>query len=154
MPFCTQCGREVTASAAFCGSCGARQAPAANPGTGPIPQSPPHDPLAGMSSRTASILCYVPAIGWIASVIVLASRKFKTDLNVRFHAFQGLYLFAIWLLAKWIGDLGRVDHFIRFDQIFKGVLLFVSIFMMVKASHEEAYVLPIIGELAKRSATE
>jgi uncharacterized membrane protein len=35
-----------------------------------------------------------------------------------------------------------------------GLILAVSIFMMVKASHDEAYVLPIIGELAQRSATE
>jgi len=95
-------------------------------------------------------------VGWIASVIVLASRKFKGDQNVRFHAFQGLYLFAIWLLLEWAGpimDAGS-DHFIRADHILKLIVFGVSIFMIVKASHEETYVLPIIGELAKRSATE
>jgi uncharacterized membrane protein len=39
-------------------------------------------------------------------------------------------------------------------MILHGIILAVSIFMMVKASHDEAYVLPIIGELAQRSATE
>ncbi len=154
MPFCTQCGKEVADSAAFCGNCGNRQAPAGAPG--PIPMGPPHDPLAGMSPRTAAILCYIPTVGWIAAVFILASKKFKTDHNVRFHAFQGLYLFATWLLVKWVGplmDMGS-DHFVRFDHIFEGVLLFVSIFMIIKASHQETYVLPIIGELAKRSATE
>jgi uncharacterized membrane protein len=152
MPFCTQCGREVAGSAAFCGNCGARQTPvSAGPPPGPTP-----DPLAGMSPRAAAILCYIPTIGWIAAVIVLASRKFKGDQNVRFHAFQGLYLFATWLLLKWIGPIidNGSDHFLRFDHVFEGVLLFVSIFMIIKASHEETYVLPIIGELAKRSATE
>lgn len=120
------------------------------------PPGPAPDPLAGMSPRTAAILCYIPTVGWIASVIVLASRKFKGDQNVRFHAFQGLYLFATWLLLKWVGPImdGGSDHFVRFDHLFEGVLLGVSIFMIIKASHEETYVLPIIGELAKRSATE
>ncbi len=89
-------------------------------------------------------------------MIVLASRKFKNDHNVRFHAFQGLYLFAAWLLLKWVGpviDVGP-DRFVRFDHLLEGILLAVSIFMIIKASHEETYVLPIIGELAKRSATE
>jgi uncharacterized membrane protein len=36
----------------------------------------------------------------------------------------------------------------------KAVLLGMSIFMMVKASHEEAYSLPVIGELAQRSVSE
>ena len=123
---------------------------------GNFAQGPAPDPLAGMSPRAAAILFYIPTIGWIASVIVLASRKFKGDQNVRFHAFQGLYLFATWLLVKWVGpvmDAGS-DHFIRFDHILEGVLLGVSIFMIIKASHEETYVLPIIGELAKKSATE
>jgi uncharacterized membrane protein len=95
-------------------------------------------------------------VGWIAAVIVLASRKFRNDQAVRFHAFQGLYLFAVWLLLKWLSPImdARPVHFVRFDHIFEGILLAVSIFMMVKASHRETYVLPIIGELAKRSATE
>src|SRR3569833_1121332 len=157
MPFCTQCGIEVTGSAAFCGNCGARQGVGATPPPPPpFPPGPAPDPLAGLSPRTASILCYIPIVGWIAAVIVLASRKFKSDHAVRFHAFQGLYLFAVWLLLDWIGpivDTGAV-HFVRFDHLFRGILFAVSIFMIVKASHQETYVLPIIGELAKRSATE
>ena len=154
MPFCTQCGSEVAGNAAFCGNCGARQGAGAPPP--PPPPGPPQDPLAGLSPRTAAILCYLPIVGWIAAVIVLASRKFKNDHAVRFHAFQGLYLFAIWLLVDWIGpivDTGS-PHFVRFDHLFRGILFAVSIFMIIKASHQETYVLPIIGELAKRSATE
>lgn len=154
MPFCTQCGKEVAASAAFCGHCGARQGAGAPPP--PFPPGPAPDPLAGLSPRTAAILCYIPTVGWIAAVVVLASRKFKNDQDVRFHAFQGLYLFAIWLLLKWVSPImvAGSPHFVRVDHIFEGILLAVSIFMIVKASHQETYVLPIIGELAKRSATE
>jgi uncharacterized membrane protein len=160
MPFCTQCGHEAGNEDAFCADCGARQTPpdATPPHAGPIPNyAPVHDPLAGLSSHTAAILCYVPAIGWIAAVIVLAARKFKDDHLTRFHAFQGLYLFAAWLVVDWV--VGPIVHFTPgrprpIELLLHAALLAVSIFMMVKASHDEAYVLPIIGELAQRSATE
>jgi uncharacterized membrane protein len=33
-------------------------------------------------------------------------------------------------------------------------LLIMSVFMMIKASHDEAYSLPLFGELAQRSVAE
>jgi uncharacterized membrane protein len=167
MPFCTQCGQQANVDDVYCGSCGARQAGAGpgpaygtNPGTNPFngrAATPPVDPLSGLTPRTASILCYIPTIGWIPAVIVLAARKFRGDNVVRFHAFQGLYLFAAWLVVSWVIrplSLALPDHFVRIDHLLEALLLGVSIFMMVKASHDETYVLPIIGELAQRSATE
>jgi uncharacterized membrane protein len=157
MPFCTQCGTEASAVDVFCSRCGARQSGAATPPNGrPVPPPSP-DPLSGLSPRTAAILCYVPAIGWIAAIIVLAARRFKEDRLIRFHAFQGLYLFAAWLIVDWVvGPIVRMspDHHLPVDTLLHGLILGVSIFMMIKASHDEAYVLPIIGELAQRSATE
>ena len=163
MPFCTKCGHEAKDEDVYCGSCGARQAgagPGPAFGTNPVDPrttAPPVDPLSGLSARTASILCYIPTIGWIPAVIVLAARKFRGDHIVRFHAFQGLYLFAAWLVVSWVVrpmSMALPDHFVRIDHLFEALLLGVSIFMMVKASHDETYVLPIIGELAQRSATE
>jgi uncharacterized membrane protein len=161
MPFCTQCGRQASSSDVFCANCGARQSPGETtggpgPSAGPGP-SPAHDPLAGLSPRTAAILCYVPAVGWIAAIIVLAARRFKDDRLIRFHAFQGLYLFAAWLVVDWvIGPIvhSAPGHYFPLDLILHALILGVSILMMIKASHGEAYVLPIIGELAQRSATE
>ena len=143
----------------FCANCGARQSDtpgfSERPAGGPAP--PVHDPLAGLSPRTAAILCYVPAIGWIAAVIVLAARRFKDDRMIRFHAFQGLYLFAAWLIVDWvIGPITRATpgHYFPVDLVLHALILGVSIFMMVKASHNEPYVLPIIGELAQKSVIE
>jgi uncharacterized membrane protein len=164
MPFCTQCGHQANGTDLFCASCGARQA-VSGAGTVPDPPAgsftrpagPAPDPLSGLTPRTASILCYIPTIGWIPAVIVLAARKFRGDHVVRFHAFQGLYLFAAWLVVTWVIrplSLALPDHFFRIHPVLEALLLGVSIFMMVKASHDETYVLPIIGELAQRSATE
>ena len=118
---------------------------------------PPTDSLSGLTPRTASILCYIPTVGWIAAVIVLAARKFKSQHEVRFHAFQGLYLFAAWLAVKWVVRplaMTLPSSFVRVDHLLEVLILGVSIFMMVKASHNEPYALPIIGELAQRSASE
>ncbi len=146
MPYCSQCGNQVSATDVFCGKCGTRQ---------PVTPPPARDPFSGMSPRTAAILCYIPGIGWIASIVVLASEKFRTNRTVRFHAFQGLYLFVAWLIEDWV--IRPMVHSVpgfHVDDLFKAVLLGVSIFMIVKASREEAYALPIIGELAERSVSE
>jgi len=148
MPFCSSCGNQVDNAHAFCAKCGTRQ-----PGSVP----PPADPLGGITPRTASILCYIPWIGWIGSVIVLASVKFRNDRKVRFHAFQGLYLFVALLLVEWVlTPMFRVIHepMFRVDKLLQALILFVCVFMIVKASQEETYSLPIIGELAARSAAE
>lgn len=87
------------------------------------------------------------------ALVVLASTRFRNDLTVRFHAFQGLYLFVAWLIAQWV--LHPATFFLHFgaDRIVELVLLGMSIFMMLKAGQNEAFALPIFGELAHRSAT-
>jgi len=148
MPFCTQCGTQVSEADAFCANCGKPQRSTGRP------FRPAADPLSGMSPRVASILCYVPTMGWIASVVVLTSRKFKHDGIVRFHAFQGLYLFALWLLVQWVIHplFWNTGRFFRAEHLLDLLLLGLSVFMMIKASQDDPYVLPIIGELAQRSA--
>jgi uncharacterized membrane protein len=148
MPFCSQCGNQVGA-ASYCAQCGARQPVS---GAAPPPISG-RDVLAGLNPRTASILCYIPGVGWIASIIVLASDRFRHDRLVRFHGFQGLYLFVAWLLDDQVlrpllQRIGGLHHIIQ------AVLLGMSIFMMVKAAHDEAYPLPLFGELAQKSVAE
>lgn len=151
MPFCTQCGHQVAGTDIFCAACGKRQF---SPGATPRAAA---DPFSGVSPRTASVLCYIPTIGWLAAVIVLTGRKFRNDHIVRFHAFQGLYLFALWLLVQWVihpmidGIHYRFPHPVH---LLDALLIGVAVFMIVKASQDEPYVLPVIGELAQRSAAE
>jgi len=146
MPYCSHCGNQVGETNVYCARCGARQ---------PVTPAAARDPFAGLSPRTASILCYIPLVGWIASIVVLAADRFRDDRIVRFHAFQGLYLFVAWLIADQV--LGPMFGFIphmHLGELFRAVVLGLWIFMIVKASHEEAYSLPIIGELAARSVAE
>ncbi len=150
MPFCSQCGNAVAPADKYCGRCGAAQ-----PGAAGMPGAPPRDPLAAISARTASILCYIPWIGWVAAVVVLSADKFRRDRAVRFHAFQGLYLFVAWMLNQWVlGAIPWPMRHIQLDGIVSLILLAASIFMMVKAAHEEVYSLPLFGELAARSVDQ
>src|ERR1700694_466904 len=94
MPYCCQCGTTVGPTDVYCARCGARQSTAA-------PPPPPPDYMAGVSARTASLLCYVPMLGWIVAIVVLASARFRNNSKVRFNAFQGIYLFVAWLIVHW-----------------------------------------------------
>ena len=151
MPFCTQCGSQVQPSDTFCAKCGTRQAVGAPPAGG--------DFLRKVSPRTASMLCYIPVLGWIPAVIVLASPRFRADRNVRFHAFQGLYLFVVWLIIDWV--LAPFSHAMprpnpmRAMTALMHVIVFAAwIWMIVKTAQEEAYHLPVVGDLAERSVAE
>src|SRR5579871_1703193 len=146
MPYCNQCGHEVHPQDLFCAKCGTRQ---------PVQSYQAPDVLGGISPRLASILCYIPTMGWIAAILFLATQRFRTDRVVRFHAFQGLYLFAAWLFVQWaIKPVARAmsDGHFSIANLLEMVIIGVSIFMMIKASHQEAYSLPVIGELAQKSA--
>jgi uncharacterized membrane protein len=149
MPFCCQCGQSVNARDAYCALCGARQPAAAAPGV---------EYMHAISPRTASLLCYIPILGWIVAIVVLASARFREDTRVRFHAFQGLYLFVTWLLVDWF--LSPMFRFAGppFHQLFPGLMkaaVFGAwIFMIVKTSQDETYKLPILGDLAEKSVSE
>jgi uncharacterized membrane protein len=145
MPFCSQCGNRVGSRDAYCGYCGVRQ---------PV-DTAPADAFSQITPRTASICCYIPGLGWIASILVLASQRFRRNNVVRFHAFQGLYLFVAWLLDDWVlRPMGRLTPHFPFHRLVQLALLVMSVFMMVKAARDEAYSLPLFGELAQRSLSE
>jgi uncharacterized membrane protein len=154
MPYCVQCGSAVGASDRFCAKCGAKQSGASSASF--------QDCWNGLSSRNAALLCYIPWLGWIAAVVVLASDRFRGDARARFHAFQGLYLFAAWLMVEWVlspalsypGYAFGIPFYRTASLVLQLLILVAWIFMLVKVSHNEDYRLPILGELADRSASE
>jgi|SRR5688572_22812530 len=146
MAYCTQCGTEVAETARFCPGCGAAQAASATT-----------EFLKDMPPRTASVLCYIPFLGWIAAIVVLASQRFREDRQVRFHAFQGLYLFVAWLLVDqvikpWFGYWPGAARFP--GHLLQMAILAAWIVMIIKTSRSEFYSLPIFGDLADKSVSE
>jgi len=156
MPFCVQCGNSVGNTDQFCGKCGSRQT------SGRTASAPQGDFMHGVSNRNASLLCYIPMVGWVAAIVVLASERFRRETQVRFHAFQGLYLFVAWLMVEWVispalyfSDFGPGFPMHRLFTRGLQLLIFAAwVFMIIKVSHDESYKLPIIGELAERSVSE
>lgn len=135
----------------FCAHCGNRQ-PDHKPAT---------DYLQGISPRTASLLCYIPIVGWVVSIVVLASLRFRGDTKVRFHAFQGLYLFVAWLIVDWVlSPLFSFPSywgppFYKIVPVLMKVAVFGAwVFMIIKTSQDAMYKLPILGELAEKSVSE
>ena len=149
MPFCTNCGISVDPAARFCFNCGAAQ---------PDRTTSYSDILEGLSDRSACILCYIPVFGVIPAIIFLAARRHRRNTRVRFNAFQALYLFVAWLILSSItpafaGFPGSgLEHFML--ELLKLALLVCWIYLLVKAANQQDVRLPILGDLAARSATE
>jgi uncharacterized membrane protein len=100
-------------------------------------------------------------IGWICAIVVLATARFRGNHDVRFHAFQGLYLFVAWLiidmvLSPMLFFPGFIDWPLRrlFTSILHLSVYAGWIFMIIKVAKDEMYKLPILGELADRSVSE
>lgn len=150
MPFCTQCGTSIGEKDQFCASCGARQTVSSSPSE--------KDFLGDVPPRTAALLCYIPLVGWIPAIFVLASARFRNDKETRFHAFQGLYLFVAWLMVDWVlKPFFRGAWFFSvysFISLAKAVLFGAWIWMIVKVSQHETFKLPILGDLAEKSVSE
>jgi uncharacterized membrane protein len=143
VPYCTQCGQSVVETDAYCRHCGSRQ-----------PVRTAAEAGQGLSPRAASILCYIPWLGWIAALYVLASGKFHHEGETRFHAYQGLYIFVAWLIVDWAVEpwlkLMPGPH-VPLDKLLHLGLLVVWIIMLVNTSQGRKYSLPVLGELAERS---
>lgn len=152
MAFCTQCGTQVGDRDTFCAKCGSRQA-----APGPQPKPPAFD-VKGIEPRTAALLCYIPIVGWIASIFVLASARFRNDMETKFHAFQGLYLFVAWLVVDWV--IRPMTRFSGHSSVFNLARLLELcimgcwIFMLVKVAQRETFKLPVLGEWAEKSVAE
>ena len=111
--------------------------------------------MTAVDSRTAALLCYIPVVGWIMAIVVLASAKYRHDYETRFHAFQGLYLFVAWLITDWV--LSPMMHGMfhaPLGGLLKALIVFAWIFMLIKVSHRVHFKLPIIGDLAEKSVSE
>jgi uncharacterized membrane protein len=150
MAYCVQCGKQVGEADKFCPGCGRVQNVTA--------PSNPGDFWANLTDQNAAMLCYIPWVGWIGAIAVLASNHFRGNKRLHFHAFQGLYIFVAWLLVQTFAS-----PMLRFGGGYPGrslssllslLVLGAWIFMMMKVRQNDDYRLPILGELADRSVSE
>ena len=156
MPFCSKCGFEVQSGDPFCGRCGAPQLPAAE--AEPLKKTKTAgDPLSGIDANTVSTLCYVPFLGWIPSIYILSVERFRSSGTVRFHAFQGLYIFVAWLIYDWVIEgilYGIVDRTWIISRAVRLGFTVGWLFLLFKTHQREIIRVPFISDLADKSVAE
>ena len=149
MAFCSKCGAQFDAQAAFCPKCGQ---PAGTAAGGSAPAANPSE--SGLAENVAGLLCY--AIGWITGIIFLLIDKRPF---VRFHAAQSIVTFGglhlIFIVAAmffgigfFMGGLGGWGLVMTVFLLLRLACFVLWIFLMVKAYQHEKFRLPLVAELA------
>jgi uncharacterized membrane protein len=128
------------------------------PGGGQINTAPAA--AGGLSENAASALAYV--LGFITGILFLVIAPYNQIREVRFHAFQSIFLNVAWI-AVWIAltIVGTVMSTISFmlatlwglvSMLVSLGMLVLWIFMIVKAYQGQKVVLPVVGPLAEKQA--
>lgn len=159
MPFCASCGSAVEGR--FCAKCGTPLGAAAPPaGAAPLGAgyAPPVTSAAGLTDNAAAALCYV--LTFITGILFLVLEPYNKNRNIRFHAFQAIFLGVGWI-ALWIvigilfTMLGSIGFFFGYFALRSliGLCFFILwIYLIVMAYQGKKIVLPIIGPLAEKQA--
>ncbi len=169
MAYCSQCGSELEGR--FCAKCGAPAPDAgATPGgpPPPSPSSPPPPPppypaqvisAPGLEENVASALCYLGLV--LTGVLFLFIAPYNTNKNVRFHAFQSIFVWIGIVLVSWAVDIvlfdilytGFTGGLVRLVWgVFRLGIVVLWLMLMYRAYNRERWVLPIIGEMAQKFA--
>src|SRR5216684_7195889 len=93
MAFCPSCGAQVDGR--FCQKCGAT----VDAGGVPPPGAAPAAGSAGLTDNVAGALCYL--FGLITGILFLVLAPYNQNRNIRFHAFQSIFLHIAWIVL-WI----------------------------------------------------
>lgn len=161
MPFCASCGTQVDGR--FCPKCGAAivAGGAAPPPPGPGPYAAaPAAVAAPMADNVAGMLCYL--VGLITGIIFLVIAPYNQNRNIRFHAFQSIFLnvaiigieivFGIFfsIIVRILGFLAFFG--LIFWPLFGLGMLVLWLYLLFSTYQGKTVVLPIIGPLAQKQA--
>lgn len=121
-------------------------------GAAPMAQSAP------LSENVAATLCYVLTI--ITGVLFLVLEPYNKNRNIRFHAFQAIFLFLVALVCRialgiLFTALWSVSGFFlvsALSMLFGLACFILWIYMLVSTYQGKKVVLPVIGPLAEKQA--
>lgn len=120
-------------------------------------RQPPPIQSSGIPANVAATLCY--ALGWLTGIIFLVLEPYSRDRNVRFHAWQSIFVFGglfaahigltiMSIVASHIlGILGMLFSILILLLHLGGFVLWVI--LMIKAYQGEKWMLPVVGPLAQ-----
>lgn len=161
MPYCPNCGTQAAGN--FCPSCGSTiGTPAGPPPGGGYAPPPPSGAAgdAGLTEPVASALCYL--LGFITGIIFLVVEPYSRNRNVRFHAFQSIFL-NVAMIVGWIVLL-VVGIALNVVPVLGTILMVVLnfaymigtfglwLYLLIKTFGGGRVVLPVIGPMAEKQA--
>jgi len=155
MAYCSKCGTELGADAAFCPKCGQVQMG----GEHVMQTSQSAQP--GLAQNVAGLLCY--ALGWVTGIIFFLIDKRP---SVRFHAAQSMVVFGglhvINMIVRisfgfgtgfmMMGGWGGFGLAWMLYSLISVVSLILWILLMVKAYQGEKFHVPVAGDIAQKIA--
>ena len=171
MPFCSQCGADIT-GVSFCSKCGAAVAAAGAGAAESTPASPSGGQSAGAaaaaqpavqpssqaeaasSDNVMGALAYVTVI---PAIIFLIVDPYKSNPFIRFHSFQSIFFcvaavainIAMGILSFILGMVGL--GLLSFLGFFVYIGFFVLwIVLLIKAFQGQQFKLPVIGDFAQK----
>ena len=130
------------------------------PGGAAAPGIQPQATSAGISDNAAGAICYL--FGFITGILFLVLAPYNQNRNVRFHAFQSIFLNLAWFVI-WIGItivsiiLGHIPVLGAIISLLLGFCVWIGalviwLYMMFKTYNGEMIVLPVIGPMAQKQA--
>lgn len=133
------------------------------PGGNPAPPPPgyaapgyPPPPVAtsgGLQENVAAALCY--SLGFITGILFLVLEPYNKNRNIRFHAFQSIFLFVFFIIVHYaIFFVGMASWGALFllSPLISLAFFILWLFMMWKAYNNERIMLPVIGDIAQKQA--
>ena len=154
MGFCMKCGTKATDGVGYCGSCGTPVAASSQTAAAGAPAQ-------AMTSNLAGLVAYV--LGPVTGIFMLFVEPYKNDKFVRFHAFQSIFVSAVYLvvLFAWNGITSGLIY-VSFGSVWGAVyfvwlmirlaFLVLWLFLMYKAYNNQQFELPFIGPIARKQA--
>ena len=138
MPFCQKCGSQVEGK--FCPACGSAVAGAGAPSSS-----------SELPDNVAGALCYL--LGVLTGIVFLILAPYKDKKNIRFHAFQSIFLFvALFIFNFAVGLIMPFSVGLFLGPVLMVAYLGIWIFMLWKTYQNEKIVLPVIGDLAEKQS--
>ncbi len=134
MPFCSQCGAAM--EGAVCGKCAAgRQSTDSTGGQ--------------LEENVAGALCYT--LGGVTGAVFLLLEPYNRNRNIRFHAFQSIFLTVATLLVYYaVGILLPFGLSILVAPFLLLAAMAVWLYIMWRTYQKDRLVLPIIGPMAEK----
>ena len=160
MPFCKNCGADIT-GAKFCGSCGtATGQETAGASGGPAPSIPQgagargERPIGdlGITENAAAALCYL----LLPAAVFLVIEPYRDSRFIRFHCFQAIFcaaaiLIALAIVTTILSVIFGIMAYVLAWLIVLGSFAY-GVKMVIRIYAGENVKVPIIGDFAEKYA--